>query len=73
MSSEVKTHLVKWKIVEVLPSKYTYGIHVSTKTSNHGSIVFDEIEIEAFEIFGTFQLNFAHQHAPKAFQNSHTE
>ena len=40
------------------------GIHISSKTSNHGSIVFDEIEIEAFETFGTFQLNFAHQHAP---------
>ena len=40
-------------------------LHISTKTSKPGPVVFSEIEIQGFEVFGTFQLSFAYQSATK--------
>ena len=34
--------------------------HISTKSSKHGPVAFSEMEILGFEVFGTFQLIFAH-------------
>ena len=46
---------------------------ISTETSKHVLVVFNEFEIWAFEIFGTFQLSFAFQSATKAFQSGHAD
>ena len=46
-------------------------MHISTKTSKPGPIAFSEIEIESFEVFGTFQLSFDYQSATKAVQSGH--
>ena len=46
-------------------------VHISTKTSKPGPIAFSEIEIESFEVFGTFQLSFDYQSATKAVQSGH--
>ena len=34
--------------------------HISTKSSKHGPVAFSEMEIQGFEVFGRFQLIFAH-------------
>ena len=47
--------------------------HLSTKSSKHGPVASSEMEIQGFEVFGTFQLIFADQYAPKAMQSGHTK
>ena len=46
---------------------------MSTKSSKHGPVAFSEMEIQGFEVFGTFPLIFANLGATKAKQSGHTE